>query len=111
MQSRRKSFAHHDRLCKRASGKLFAMRARRRPTVMKQLAALALLLLAFGCATGYQSLDEGITGGYTETRLAPDEWRLLVEGNGLTERRQVEQILLRRAAELTLEQGKRYFVL
>ena len=78
---------------------------------MKQLAALALLLLAFGCATGYQSLDEGITGGYTETRLAPDEWRLLVEGNGLTERRQVEQILLRRAAELTLEQGKRYFVL
>ncbi len=78
---------------------------------MKKIVSLAVVLLAFGCATGYQSSDESVTGGYSETRLAPNEWRVLVEGNGFTERREVEQILMRRAAELTLEQGRRYFVL
>jgi hypothetical protein len=36
---------------------------------------------------------------------------VLVEGNGLTSRGEVEQYLMRRCAELTLEQGKRYFVI
>ncbi len=78
---------------------------------MKRILSLAVVLLAVGCATGYQSSDDSVTGGYSETRLAPNEWRVLVEGNGFTERGEVEQILLRRAAELTLEQGRRYFVL
>ena len=78
---------------------------------MRKLITLTVALLALGCATGYQSSDDGVTGGYSETRLSPDSWHVLVEGNGFTERREVEDILMRRAAELTLEQGKRYFVL
>jgi hypothetical protein len=67
--------------------------------------------LALGCATGYQSSDTSLSGGFSEIRLAPDEWRVLVEGNGFTTRGEAEQILMRRSAELTLEQGKRYFSL
>ena len=81
---------------------------------MKRFIAVAVAsvaLLGFGCATGYQSVDESITGGYTETRLSPDSWRVVITGNGFTSRGEVEQFLMRRAAELTLEQGKRYFVL
>jgi hypothetical protein len=78
---------------------------------MKNTIILLTTFLMLACATGYQSSDDSVTGGYTETRLAPDEWRVLVEGNGFTTREEAEQILMRRAAELTLEQGKRYFVL
>lgn len=68
-------------------------------------------ILAAGCATQYRSSDESITGGFSETQLAPDTWRVLVEGNGFTTRGEAEQFLMRRCAELALEQGKRYFVL
>ena len=77
---------------------------------MKKLAAVALVVLS-ACSTAYQSSDDSLTGGFTETRLAPAQWRVLVEGNGFTSRREAEQILMRRSAELTLEQGKRYFTL
>jgi hypothetical protein len=72
---------------------------------------LAAALLTSGCATGYQPSDEAVNGGFSETRLAPDTWRVLVEGNVFSTRGEVEQFVMRRCAELTLEQGKRYFVL
>ncbi len=81
---------------------------------MKKMMAVAVasaVLCAFGCATGYQSSDTSLSGGFSEIRLSPDSWRVLVEGNGFTSRGEAEQILLRRCAELTLESGKRYFVL
>ena len=78
---------------------------------MKRLIAVAISFLTLGCATQYRSLDSSLTGGFTETRLAPDQWRVLVQANGFTTRHEAEQLLMRRAAELTLEQGKRYFEL
>lgn len=79
---------------------------------MKKLLALALLSMSFAaCSTAYQSSDFSITGGYSEIRLSPETWRILVEGNAFTGRRETAQFLMRRAAELTLEQGKRYFVI
>jgi hypothetical protein len=79
----------------------------------KTIAAVvvAATLFATGCATQYASSDTSVTGGYTEVRLAPNQWRVLVEGNGFATRGEVEQFLMRRAAELTLEQGRRWFVL
>ena len=75
--------------------------------------ALALLaaLITAACATGYHSADYALSGGYTETRLAPNQWRVLVKGNSFTSRSEAEQILMRRCAELTLETGRRWFVL
>jgi hypothetical protein len=81
---------------------------------MKKLVAVAVVsvaLMAFGCATGYESSDFGVSGGFSETRLAPDTWRVLIEGTGFSTRSEIEQFLMRRCAELTLEQGKRYFAL
>lgn len=74
------------------------------------IATIAAALLMSGCATGYQSIDEGISGGgYTETRLTPNSWRVFFGGNSFTTRKETEQLLMRRCAELTLEQGRRYF--
>jgi hypothetical protein len=81
---------------------------------MTKMIALALVsgaLLMLGCATGHESINLGVSGGYSETRLAPDTWRVVVEGNGFSTNSEIEQFLVRRCAELTLEQGKRYFVL
>ncbi|MCU1228707.1 MAG: hypothetical protein JWO97_1591 [Acidobacteria bacterium] len=78
---------------------------------MRTLAIVFICFTALGCATQYGSMDDSISGGFTETRLSPDRWRVLVVGNSLTSRGDVEQYLMRRCAELTLEQGKRYFVL
>lgn len=80
-------------------------------TKMIALAVFSGALLALGCATGHQSSDFGVSGGLSETRLAPDTWRVLVEGNGFSTRSEIEQFLMRRCAELTLEQGRRYFAL
>ena len=81
---------------------------------MKKLMAVlaaSISLLTLGCATTYTSADESVSGGYTETRLAPDTYLVRIEGNGFTTRGEVEQFAMRRCAELTLEQGKRYFIL
>jgi hypothetical protein len=81
---------------------------------MAKVIALAVVsgaLLALGCATGHQWSDLGVTGGTSETRLAPGTWRVLVEGNSFSTLSEVERFLMRRCAELTLEQGKRYFAL
>ena len=79
---------------------------------MRRLSVIFVIcILAAGCATQYRPIDESITGGFTETQLAPDTWRVLVEGNSFTSRGDAEQYLMRRCAELALEQGKRYFVL
>ena len=78
---------------------------------MKRGMAVMMVLLATGCASAYRSTDTSLTGGYSEIRLAPDAWRVVFEGNGFTERAVAEKFLMRRAAELSLEQGKRWFVL
>jgi hypothetical protein len=83
-------------------------------STMKKLMAIltaSIALLAAGCATTYTSADEGIGGGYSEIRLAPDSYRVIIEGNGFTSRAEAEQFAMRRCAELTLEQGRRYFIL
>jgi hypothetical protein len=72
---------------------------------------IVICILAAGCATQYRSIDESLTGGFSETQLAPDSWRVIVEGNGFTTRGEAEQFLMRRCAELALEQGQRYFIL
>lgn len=56
-----------------------------------------------GCATSYQS--NGLTGGYSDTQLAPDVFRVVFCGNGYTEAERAQDFALLRAAELTLQQG------
>jgi hypothetical protein len=96
----------------RAAHDLLSWAAQRRFTAMKKLLLLSLLLLSTACATGYQPADESlVAGGFTELRLGPDKWHVIVEGNDFSSRREINQFLLRRCAELTLEHGQRYFTL
>lgn len=67
------------------------------------------LLLLQGCATSYQ--QKGFTGGYSETQLAPDVFRVNFQGNGYTSSERAQDFALLRAAELSLEKGFRYFAL
>lgn len=71
------------------------------------LTAVGVLLLA-GCATSYQST--GFTGGYSETKLAPDVVRVVFRGNAYTKKERAQDLALLRAAELSLAAGYPYFM-
>lgn len=73
------------------------------------LIAVLLPIIAVSCATTYHRA--GPSGGFTETRLSPRSYMVRFQGNGYTSPSRASQFLLRRAAELTLENGYRYFVL
>ncbi len=78
--------------------------------------AAALALLAVGCAgkpTPYQPISSSsrVAGGYSETRLAADHFRVTFAGNSFTSRERVEASLLYRAAELTLQERYDWFVI
>lgn len=61
-----------------------------------------------GCATGYK--QSGITGGYSETQLSENAFRVAFNGNGYANRERVFDFALLRAAEVAIQHGFRYFV-
>ncbi|THD68265.1 hypothetical protein [Phenylobacterium sp.] len=80
--------------------------------------ATALLLLAAGLSacvgpTPYQPFVKGSAnaGGYSETRIESNRWRVSFSGNALTSRETVEGYLLFRAAEVTLQNGDDWFAI
>lgn len=81
------------------------------PTIMNRLWILPLLLALAACATQtpYQPARQGV--GYSEQRLESNRFRVSYAGNARTPRSAVENYLLYRSAELTLQHGYDYFVL
>ena len=81
------------------------------------LASGALIVALGACATPtpYQPYRaeraSGIHGGYSDQRLAPNQFRVKFHGNELTSRERVETYLLYRAAELTVANGFDRFVI
>lgn len=73
------------------------------------LPALALTLAACATATPYQPSKDG--QGYSEQRLESNRYKISFSGNSLTPRQTVENYLLYRAAEVTLQNGYDYFVM
>jgi hypothetical protein len=73
------------------------------------LAAVAGLLAACATATPYQpaATDQY---GFREQQIEGNRLRITFSGNTLTERETVENYLLYRAAEATLERGHDYFI-
>lgn len=76
---------------------------------VESLAILALLGLLCGCAAEYH--PRNASGGYTETSLSSDVWRVRFDHTYYTPQRQVEDFTLLRSAELTLRQGYTHFTL
>jgi hypothetical protein len=76
---------------------------------MKTLSAIAVLscLTLAGCATPYGPRQ--FAGGYSEVHVQNDVFRILVDGNALIHKSQIEYYALVRAAELTVKQGRNFF--
>ena len=75
---------------------------------MKSLTTTLITIIFLGaCATTYQ--PKGATGGFTDTQLDENLWKVSVNGNGFTDSSTVNDYALLRASELTLEKGFKYF--
>lgn len=73
--------------------------------------AAALMLGACVTATPYQPASGGINSfGYKDTQLETGKHRVSFRGNTSTDRSTVENFILLRAAELTLQDGLGHFV-
>jgi hypothetical protein len=76
------------------------------------IAALGVLTLS-GCASGprytpYQAAQPG-KFGFSEQRIEATRYRIIFEGNSRTSRQRVEDSLLLRAANVTIENGYDWF--
>ena len=72
------------------------------------LMALALALAACVMSTPYAPIDGQY--GYSEQRIEADRYRVVFNGDASTPRETVENYLLFRAAELTVQQSYDYFI-
>lgn len=62
-----------------------------------------------GCATAYGPMTEH--GGYRDRQVGPNIWTVNFNGNGFSDPQQVKEFALLRSAEVTLQNGYRYFVI
>ena len=85
------------------------LRPSRRRGPLAAAVLLALLLGACAQPTPYQPADGGF--GYTQQQLESNRYRVSFAGNMVTSRDTVQNYLLYRAAEVTVESGDDYFVL
>lgn len=69
------------------------------------------ILLLTACQTGpaYRPRGPGETVGYTDRQIAPNRYRVTFSGSSGARREQVEDFLMRRAAEVTVDAGYDYF--
>ena len=83
-----------------------------RTTLAAALLASSTLLAACGTTgpTPYQPAA-GYERGYSETKLEDTRYRISFKGNSLTERETVENYMLFRASELTLQTGYDVFTI
>lgn len=78
--------------------------------MMAMLTVLLLALTACGGPTPYRAAGaDGKAHGFAEQAIGQDRYRVSFAGNGRTPRAVVEDYLLFRAAELTLQQGYDHF--
>lgn len=75
---------------------------------MRPLLMLAVPIILSACATTYQPQD--FSGGFTETQLDTNVFKVSFRGNGHTHAERAEDLALLRSAELTLKNGFTHFV-
>ncbi|MEA4848386.1 MAG: hypothetical protein VB106_14240 [Clostridiaceae bacterium] len=76
---------------------------------MKSFFLLTLCLLITACASSYKKI--GIGGGYDETILAPNQYRISFRGNGYTSMERAKDYAMLRCSEVTIQNGYRYFII
>lgn len=76
-------------------------------SILQVIAVTIALVLVTSCTTTYG--PAGRMGGYSDFPLGGGRYKVSAAGNGYTSEARVRSIALKRAAELTLEKGKKYF--
>lgn len=76
---------------------------------MRHSIAFVIVAILCGCATKYQS--QGFTGGFTETQLDKNVFRVSFQGNGFTRGERTEDMVLLRSAELAIKNNFTHFVI
>lgn len=74
-----------------------------------KLVALSAVCLLGSCATAYQ--PDGVSGGYADRRLRDNTAQVSFRGNRFSTPETLHAFLLRRCADVTLQNGYNYFVL
>ena len=75
---------------------------------MKKILTVLLCLGLAGCATGYHS--KGFTGGYSNMKLQDNIFKVTFRGNAYSSMERTGNFALLRSAEITIENGYKYFV-
>ena len=75
----------------------------------KFIIVLIVCLINFSCSTKYQA--RMWKGGYESTQLGEDMYRVAFIGNGYTSSTKAQDYCLLRCAELTIQNGYKYFVI
>ena len=70
---------------------------------------LLVFLLSSCLSTAY--VEDGWKGGFTDTQINEDTWKVTVGGNAYTKQSTIRDYAILRASEVTLEQGYKYFVI
>ena len=73
----------------------------------KNILAIAIIFLSGCTATSYQSLN--YNGGYSETQLSGNIYKVNFKGNGYTSAEQASDFSLLRCADLSLANNFKYF--
>lgn len=74
---------------------------------MRNLYVFTLALFLSACASPYK--PEGFGGGYSDTQLDTNVFRVSFRGNGYTREDRAAELALLRGAEIALQHGFRYF--
>jgi hypothetical protein len=70
---------------------------------MKKILLITFLFILSNCSTPYQKNSfMGLTGGYKDSQLSHNSFRVVAKGNAFTSLDEVQNIVLMRAAELTV---------
>ena len=76
---------------------------------MKYIFLIISIFLFAGCATQYKA--DGLTGGYSQIQINEKTWQVSLRGNGKKKKNRAQKFAMRRAAEITLEQGFTHFII
>ena len=75
---------------------------------MRKLFLFIIPLIVIGCSTPYQ--PKGFRGGYTDLNIQDNIFQISFSGNGYIGCQKVQNFALLRSAEVTIENGYRYFI-
>jgi hypothetical protein len=76
---------------------------------LKTFLLLFFTTVLCGCATNYHS--QNMNGGFSDTQLAPDTFRVIFRGNDSTSPERTKDFALLRCSDLTISNGFNFFTI